>query len=114
MKLGMNLHLWTTNVTPQNYYPFKKIKDAGYDGVQIGVAPGNENLYVEIRKQVHDAGLTCTTVTNGGPDANPISPDPTVRRRAVDQLRRRTSGEMPSKQPMSSASTGSYLCRRAE
>jgi D-psicose/D-tagatose/L-ribulose 3-epimerase len=87
MKLGMNLYLWTTNVTREFYYLFDKIKAAGYDGVEIPVGPGNDNLYVEIQRLVRDAGLACTTITNVGADANPISPDPAVRRKAVDQLR---------------------------
>ena len=86
MKLGMNFYLWTTNVSAEFYPLFRKIKAAGYDGVEIPVSPGNDNLYVEIRKQVQDAGLACTTITNVGADANPISPDPAVRQKAVDQL----------------------------
>jgi D-psicose/D-tagatose/L-ribulose 3-epimerase len=83
----MNLYVWTTNLTSDFFRLFPYLKGLGYEGVEIPIAPGNANNYLEIKKQLADAGLACTTIINLGKDADPISPDGAVRQRAVDQLR---------------------------
>jgi D-psicose/D-tagatose/L-ribulose 3-epimerase len=87
MKIGMNIYVWTTSLGPEFYGIIDTIKKAGYDGVEVPVAPGNPNNYAEIRKILDGHGLACTTITNVGIDANPAGLSPTVRQRALDQLK---------------------------
>jgi sugar phosphate isomerase/epimerase/glyoxylase-like metal-dependent hydrolase (beta-lactamase superfamily II) len=87
MKLGMNLFLWTTNVTEDLFPLFKKLKDVGYEGVEVPIARANKPIYKEIRKVLDDLGLAATTIFNLGEDKNPISPDPSVRQKALDELK---------------------------
>ena len=87
MKFGMNVYVWTTSLSPDFYRIIKVIKDAGYDGVEVPVSPGNPNNYGQIREILDDNGLECTTITNVGIDANPASLIPSVRQKALDQLK---------------------------
>jgi D-psicose/D-tagatose/L-ribulose 3-epimerase len=87
MRFGMNLYVWTTNLTPDFFPLFRDVKKWGYDGVEVPVAPGNANVYLDIKKCLRDEGLACTTITNLGPDANPVSPDARVRQKGLDQLK---------------------------
>lgn len=87
MKIGMNTFLWTTDFTPAFYHLIPKLKQVGYQGVEIPVARTNRSDYQEIRRLISDAGLACTTMFNLGADLNPISPLPTVRSKAVDELK---------------------------
>jgi D-psicose/D-tagatose/L-ribulose 3-epimerase len=94
MKTGMNLLLWTTHVTDQHFSLFAKLKAAGFDGVEIPLFEGDANHYKSIAAELKKQGLGCTTVTVVGPEANPISPDASVRKAAL--ARHRWAIEMTS------------------
>ena len=87
MKIGMNLLLWTTHVKEEHFPLFGKLKQAGYDGVELPLFEGDAAHYKTIRKQLDAHGLGCTTVTVMTPDANPISPDAALRRAAVERMK---------------------------
>jgi|SRR5579862_1637436 len=87
MKLGMNLFLWTTNIGLQHFTLFPRLKEAGYEGVEVPIGRGNNPIYRDIRAALDDCGLACTTMFNLGESLNPISPDPKVRMKAVDELK---------------------------
>ncbi len=85
MKTGMNLLLWTTHVTEEHFPLLAKLKQAGYDGVEIPLFEGDANHYKAIGRELKNLGLGCTAVTVVGPDSNPISADANVRKAAVDR-----------------------------
>lgn len=83
----MNLFLWTVKVTEELLPLFPQLKALGYEGVEVPIARANKPIYREIRKVLDDCGLACTTMFNLGADANPISPDETIRQKALDELK---------------------------
>ena len=87
MKTGMNLLLWTTHVTAEHFPILEKLKKTGFDGVEIPLFEGDAGHFKTVRKELDNLGLGCTTVTVVGEDANPISPDAGVRRKAVERLK---------------------------
>jgi len=87
MKIGMNLLLWTGEVTEADFPTMAKLKAAGFDGVELPLFGGDAAHYKMIREELDNQGLACTTVTVMTPEANPISPDQTIRAAAVDRLR---------------------------
>jgi D-psicose/D-tagatose/L-ribulose 3-epimerase len=87
MKTGMNLLLWTTHVTAEHFPLFARLKQTGYDGVELPLFEGDAAHYKVIRKELDNHGLGCTTVTVASPEANPISPDITMRKAAVERLK---------------------------
>jgi len=87
MKIGMNLLLWTTHVTSEHFRTMARLKEAGYDGVEVPLFEGDAGHFKTIRGEMDRLGLGCTTVTCLGPEHNPISPDAAVRKAAVERLR---------------------------
>lgn len=87
MKTGMNLLLWTTHVTAEHFPLLEKLKQTGYDGVEIPLFEGDAAHYQTVKRELDRQGLGCTTVTVVGPEANPISPDAAVRAAAVQRLK---------------------------
>jgi D-psicose/D-tagatose/L-ribulose 3-epimerase len=84
MKLGMNMLLWSTDVSGGEYHAlFEMLKDAGYDGVEIPIFDREVDKYAELGRQLDDLGLERTAVSARGPDDNPISEDPGIRAEAV-------------------------------
>jgi D-psicose/D-tagatose/L-ribulose 3-epimerase len=86
MKTGMNLLLWTTHVTEEHYPILAKLRQAGFDGVEIPIFEGTAAHYRAIRKELDNQGLKCTTVTIVNPQSNPISDEAAVREAAVEHL----------------------------
>src|SRR5690349_20277244 len=85
MKTGMNLLLWTTHVTSELFPLLGKLKQTGFDGVELPLFEGDAAHYKSIAQELKKQGLGCTTVTVVGPEANPISPDAAVRKAAVER-----------------------------
>lgn len=87
MKVGMNLLLWTAFVDKEHFPLLEKIKNTGYDGVEIPLFDGDAEHYKKIKKELDNLGLGCTAVTVVNADTNPISPDASIRKAALDRIK---------------------------
>jgi len=84
MRFGMNLLLWTDTLHDGVRPLLDEIKQLGFDAVEVPVFEHDVDKYAQWGKYLDEAGLARTGVTVRGADDNPISPDPEVRRRAVE------------------------------
>jgi D-psicose/D-tagatose/L-ribulose 3-epimerase len=77
----MNMLLWGTDVTDARFDPvFELLAEIGYDGVEVPIFSLEPEPYARLGERLRDMGLRAVALTARGPDANPISPDPDVRR----------------------------------
>ena len=87
MKTGMNLLLWTDHVTAEHDGLLEQIKGFGFDAVEIPIFNTDDMAaYERLGKRLRSLGLGATAVTVMGPETNPISPDPAIRKAAVAYL----------------------------
>jgi D-psicose/D-tagatose/L-ribulose 3-epimerase len=89
MKLGLNMLLWTTQVGPEHFPLFEALKVMGYDGVELPLFSRDDDLYRQVCAELDRTGLQCTAVSVATSEANPISPEPAVRRAALDMIKER-------------------------
>lgn len=83
MKYGMNLLLWSGEVTSEMLPTCEQLKTAGYDGVELPMF--NLDLdYKSLGESLDSMGLARTAVTIRGEEDNPISPDASVRAKGVE------------------------------
>ena len=88
MKLGMNMLLWSTDVSGREYdATFAMLKDAGFDGVEIPIFDREVDKYAELGARLEGLGLERLAVSARGGDDNPISADPAVRAEAAAATR---------------------------
>lgn len=87
MKLGINMLLWTTQVGEEHYPILARMKAMGYDGVEFPLFAPDDARYRRVRTELDNLGLGCTAVSITTRDTNPISPDPAVRRAAVEAIK---------------------------
>ena len=102
IKYGMNLLLWTSDVTEELFPLFGQLKDIGYDAVELPIFDVDEAKYSRIGQELQKNELQATAVTVCAEDANPISPDAAVRRAAVANLKQTVD--------MCVASGATHLC----
>ncbi|MCR9116915.1 MAG: sugar phosphate isomerase/epimerase [bacterium] len=83
MKFGMNLLLWSGEISDDLLPVLEKLKAMGYDAVEVPMF--NLDLdYASWGKKFDDLGLERTAVTIRGGDDNPISPDAAVRQKGIE------------------------------
>ena len=87
MKIGMNLLLWATHVTEEHYPHLEKIKETGFDGVEIPIFEGDEAHYRKLRRKLDELQLASSTVTVATPETSAISSDPAIRKAATERLK---------------------------
>mgnify|MGYP001233130357 FL=1 len=90
MKIGFNMLLWTTNLVEDEFHLLEKIKNVGYDGVEIPIFGGEEKVehFQNIGKALKDNGLECTSVTVIPDESrSPISDESNVRANALEYLK---------------------------
>ncbi len=83
MKYGMNLLLWSGDLTDELLPVLEKLKAMGYDGVELPIFDADPAKFAKWGKRLDDLGLERTAVTIRTPDTNPISPDARVRAAGV-------------------------------
>ncbi len=88
MKLGLNLLVIGGFIQPGDYATLQRIKNAGYDGVEIPVFSGTPRDYAALGRVLDDLGLERTAVTIV-PDVeqSPVNPEASARGKARDRLR---------------------------
>ena len=88
MKIGFNLLLWTTNLVEKDFHLLEKLKDTGYDGVEIPIFEGKVEDYQKINKVLNDIGLDSTGLSIiPDEEHNPISENNNNRKNAEDFLK---------------------------
>jgi D-psicose/D-tagatose/L-ribulose 3-epimerase len=89
MKLGMNMLLWSTDVTGPEYLPvFEMLRDAGYDGIEVPIFGGADaDALGRLGGHLDGLGLVPLGVTACAEHDSPISADPAVRRRTLGALK---------------------------
>ena len=83
MKFGMNLLLWTDNLTEAHRPVLEMLKRQGYDGVEVPIFDLNPDKFAALGLWLDDLGLERTAVTVRGGGDNPISADAKVRAAGV-------------------------------
>ena len=88
MRIGINLLLWTATPTEEHLGLLDDIKKWGYDGVELPVFDATVTHLGKLGKHCDDLGLGRTISTIMSEEANPVSPEATVRRAGCDYLKR--------------------------
>ena len=90
MKIGFNLLLWSTHFVESEFPILKKLKDVGYDGVEVPIFDTSDLGHFEkIGQALKDHELRATAVTVIPDEAhNPLSANPDHRAGGVTHLKR--------------------------
>lgn len=87
MKIGMNMHLWSTHITSEHFSAIEELKKIGYDGIEVFLASPERGSYDELGTFAKSLGIEVNGCLGIGPDQDPISKDEKVRQAALDKLK---------------------------
>ncbi len=88
MKYGMNLLLWSGDITDEHLPVLESLKQMGYDGVEIPMFAPDPDKFARLGKRLDDLGLARSAVTVRNAPDNPISPDAQIRAAGVEANKR--------------------------
>jgi len=84
MHYGMNLLMWTDTLTEEMLPLVDQLQEIGFDAIEIPVFDNDLDNYAKWGKRFDELGLVRSGTAVRGPDENPISSDPAVRRKGID------------------------------
>ncbi|MCU0324455.1 MAG: sugar phosphate isomerase/epimerase [Spirosomaceae bacterium] len=84
-KIGMNLLLWGTEIDENLFPVLEKIKEIGFDGVEIPIFDTSPEKWYSWRQKLDSLGLERVAVTINGSDFNQISQDPAMRKATLER-----------------------------
>lgn len=87
MKIGMNMLLWTNHVDEQHYPLIEKLKQTGFEGVEVPLGDGAISHYTKLGNDLDGLGMGRTTVTSLVAESNIASPDPSIRQAGLDRIK---------------------------
>ena len=88
MKYGVNLMVWTTHIGSQHEALLSRIKDSGFDGVELLLSPEEPADVFYVKTVLDGLGLERTMCSVLPREANLVSPDPNIRAQGVRYLTR--------------------------
>ena len=86
MKYGVNTLVWTMCVTEAHESLFSRIREWGFDGVELFLSPGEPAKIVSVRRMLDALRLERATCTVLPREANLVSSDAQVRARGAAHL----------------------------
>ncbi|NQU11985.1 sugar phosphate isomerase/epimerase, partial [bacterium] len=85
----MNLLMWTDTLSDEMLPLLEELKETGFDTVELPIFDlENIDNCTKWGKRLDEMELSRTGTAVRGPDENPISPDPAVRRKGIDANKR--------------------------
>ena len=109
MKFGMNLQLWSGDVTEAMLPLLETLKVMGFDGVECPVYDLDPDKWARWGRRLDDMGLERTATTARWEQDNPISCDPAVRARGIEATKRSLDCAQALGAPILSGPTHSAL-----
>jgi D-psicose/D-tagatose/L-ribulose 3-epimerase len=86
MRVGVNTFIWSADFTPANLPLLPRIKERGFDGVEVPIAQPSGFRTPEVRRALEANQLACTVCSIILKDFSLVSPDADVRRRTVTHV----------------------------
>lgn len=83
----MNMLLWTNHVTEQHFNIVDDLKEVGYDGLELFLGEGDEQLYSMIGNHFSHMNIGVTCIASLGPEENIASENPEFRAAGLDRLK---------------------------
>ena len=88
MLLGFNMLLWSPSVAEEHFPLFGRLKQTGYDGVELPIFGGTPEEYARVGQAAKDEGLRGNAVAViPDPEHDCTSSDPKVRAAGLEHLK---------------------------
>jgi D-psicose/D-tagatose/L-ribulose 3-epimerase len=88
LKFGVNMLIWTANVTEEHFPLLPQIRKQGFDGVELPFFNPEGYPTARVRKELEANGLESTLCVIMAPGTSLIDTDASVRRKGLDHVKK--------------------------
>jgi D-psicose/D-tagatose/L-ribulose 3-epimerase len=86
-KYGVDSLIWTEEFTEKDLPLIRKAKELDFDVIDINVSHPERFPTMEVKNKIKEVDIEVVTTIGLPADSNPISPEPEVRRHAIETLK---------------------------
>ena len=86
-KIGFNLLVWSGGLPDSFHEITARLKSLGYNGIECFMEERDVKAYKKFGEHLRGVGLDSTCVLGVGPDENPVSESPAIRKKALERLK---------------------------
>lgn len=86
-KFGVDTLIWSENFSEKDLWVIPKAKNLGFEVLDIAIANSESFPTKKVLEKVKEVGIEVVTTHTLGAKNNPISPDPDIRKRAVEDMK---------------------------
>lgn len=87
-KFGVDTFIWTENFTEKDLWVIDKAKEIGFEYMDFAIAHPEQFPVAKVKSRLDATGIKPITTTTLSETTNMISPDPAIRRAAVDHMKK--------------------------
>jgi D-psicose/D-tagatose/L-ribulose 3-epimerase len=87
-KFGVDTVIWVEEFTVKDLALIEKAKKLGFDVIDINISHPERFPVKEITKKIKEVGIEAVTTFGLSDDANVISPDPKIRKKGIETIKR--------------------------
>ena len=85
-KFGVDSFIWSEIFEEKDIWIIPKAKELGFEVIDIAIAKPFEFPTEKVKAAIKAAGITPVTTSTLGDTTNPISPDPQIRKNALEHM----------------------------
>src|SRR5271156_3653168 len=86
MKYGVSVFAWTSSFTNLHLHLLPQVREYGFSALEIPMFDPSALPVVDLRRAFESNDLDCTICAILPPGINPISPDPSIRKRSLAHI----------------------------
>lgn len=85
---GVDSYIWTERFLNKDLWIIPKAKELGFEVIDLAIGHPFEFPVQAVLEEKDRAGIQCVTTTTLGADTDLISPDPTIRQRGIEHMKK--------------------------
>ena len=85
---GVDSYIWTERFLNKDLWTIPKAKELGFEVIDLAIGHPFEFPVQAVLEEKDRAGIQCVTTTTLGADTDLISPDPAIRQRGIEHMKK--------------------------
>lgn len=87
-KFGVDTFIWAENFSENDLWIIPKAKEIGFEVIDFAISNPFTFPTEAVLAKLQEVGIDCVCTTTLTAETNPISPDPTIRKAALDAMKK--------------------------
>ena len=87
-KFGVDSFIWAESFSEKDLWIIPKAKELGFEVIDFAISNPFTFPTEKVKESLKETGIDCVCITTLTEETNPISPDPAIRKNALDAMKK--------------------------